>query len=89
MIQADPYRAAGKLYYRVLYIRSPARYDRHEITSMSSAREEEFRMNRCTVTMRHMDLDLLLHGLNDLCTALLCSDMTQGKDLKHRMLSTH
>ena len=43
-------------------------------------------MNRCAVTMRHMDLDLLLHDLHDLCFALLCSDMTREKDLKHRML---
>ena len=43
-------------------------------------------MNRCKVTMRHMDLDLLLHDLNDLCFALMCSDMTQEEDLKHRML---
>lgn len=43
-------------------------------------------MKRCTVTMRHMDLDLLLHDLHDLCFALLCSVMTQEKDLKHRML---
>ena len=75
-----------KLYYRVIYIRPAARYDRHEIRSIAQGERRTFRMNRCKVTMRHMDLDLLLHDLNDLCFALMCSDMTQEEDLKHRML---
>ena len=44
-------------------------------------------MNRCTVTMRHENLEFLLCSFKEeLCFALLCPDQTHEKDLNHRML---
>ncbi len=44
-------------------------------------------MDRYTVTMRHKHFEFLQCSFEkELCFALLCSDKTHEKDLKHRML---
>ena len=51
----------------------------------SPERKEEFRMDRYTVTMRHKHFEFLMCSFKqELCFALLCSDKTHEKDLKHQ-----
>ena len=44
-------------------------------------------MDRRTVTMRHVNPEFLLRSLEqELCSALLCPDMTHERDLKQPAL---
>ena len=54
---------------------------------MAQKRKEEFRMDRYTVTMRHEHLEFLLCSFKqELCSALLCPEMTHEQDLKQPAL---
>ena len=56
-------------------------------SGIAQSEQEEFIVDRYTITMRHKHLEFLQCSFKEeLCFALLCPDQTNDKDLKHRML---